>query len=184
MGAGFPDLVSVWYDPKVITLAGFGTEDGHILAYLRSVRCAKMKTVADRLRYAVELVDERITALEHSLMVDRLPGESFSIAPAWRQILPEVVAIEAKVSNWKSALQQAIRNCIFSHKSFVALPSVIAERVADSKGFALHGVGILSVSTTGEVTVFREARKNVPSVWNYYFHLAAITAKDINDRSK
>src|SRR5207248_3145624 len=46
IGAGFPDLVSVWYDPQVITLADYDSPDGHILAYLRSVRRARFDTIA------------------------------------------------------------------------------------------------------------------------------------------
>jgi hypothetical protein len=103
--------------------------------------------------------------------------------PAWRQILPEVVTIEAKVADWQSALQQAIRNRIFGHRSFVALPDSVAKRMDAEPGFSKHGVGILAVGDNGEVHVHREARKSNPNVWSYYFHLAAIAAKDLCNRT-
>lgn len=183
LGSGFPDIVSAWYDPQVISLADFATEDGHILAYLRSVRRAKSRTVAEKLRYSNELVEEKIEALERFAIVDRHRPDSYSISAVWREILPEVITVEAKVRDWRAALQQAIRNGIFAHRSFVALPRRVAERIDQSSGFAIHGVGILSVDDDGCVEILREARRCSPRVWHYYFHLAAIAATDIRRRS-
>lgn len=183
IGAGFPDVVSVWYDPQVITLAGFESPDGHILAYLRSVRRARSDTISERLRIKSAMIESRMAWLEDSDVVSREEGNSFSILPAWRRILPEVVTIEAKVADWKSALQQAIRNRIFAHRSFVALPNSVATRVNATPGFAQYGVGILAVGDDGDVCVHRDARKSKPSVWNYYFHLAALAAKDLSERT-
>lgn len=183
IGAGLPDVVSVWYDPQVVTLAGFESPDGHILAYLRSVRRASAGTIADRLRFKPSMVEHRIEWLEESGVVARESESSISMLPAWRQILPEVVTIEAKVADWQSALQQAIRNRIFGHRSFVALPDSVAKRMDAEPGFAKHGVGILAVGDNGEVHVHREARKSTPNVWSYYFHLAAIAAKDLCNRT-
>lgn len=183
IGAGFPDLVSVWYDPKVVTLAAFDSPDGHILAYLRSVRCARINTIADRLRFSRESLARRIDRLRESSVVEQRSTDSFAVAPAWREILPEVVTVEAKVTDWQSALQQAIRNRIFAHRSYVALPEPVATRVANAAGFVLHGVGVLAVSDSGSVEIRRAARRNSPSVWTYYFHLAAIAARDLSSRS-
>lgn len=183
IGAGFPDVVSVWYDPQVVTLADFQTPDGHILAYLRSVRRARPETVAERLHIKTATVEHRMEWLENSAVISRDTGNSFSLLPAWRQILPEVMAIEAKVSDWQSALQQAIRNRIFAHRSYVALPEAVATRVSSTPTFARYGVGILAVGASGDVRVARDARQSRPSVWSYYFHLAALAAKDLHDRS-
>jgi hypothetical protein len=183
IGAGFPDIVSVWYNPQVVTLGEFHTTDGHILAYLRSVRRATLETISNRLQFPSKKLEDRIGQLEATAVIDRTTDNSFSISSAWRQILPEIVTVEAKVSNWQAALQQANRNRIFAHRSFVALPKHVADRVLGDPGFALHGVGILAVSENGNVRVHREARKNKPAVWNYYFHLAALAAKDMNSRN-
>lgn len=183
IGAGLPDVVSVWYDPQVVTLAGFQSQDGHILAYLRSVRRVSPDTIAERLRFRPSVVEKRVAWLENSGVVERESENCISMLPAWRRILPEVVTIEAKVADWQSALQQAIRNRIFAHRSFVALPESVAARMDFAHGFSKHGVGILAVSESGDVHVRREARKSKPNVWNYYFHLAAIAAKDLHDRT-
>ncbi|MEZ5942509.1 MAG: hypothetical protein R3C18_14035 [Planctomycetaceae bacterium] len=183
IGAGFPDIVSVWYDPQVITLADFPVTDGHILAYLRTVRRATLETIASRLQFSSKDVEDTLLRLTESSVVARETERAFAISSAWRQILPEVITVEAKVSDWQAALQQANRNRIFAHRSFAAFPEPVAERVMKKSGFELHGVGILSVSEQGEVTVVRPARRNSPSVWDYYFHLAALAAKDMNNRN-
>jgi hypothetical protein len=184
IGAGFPDIVSVWYDPDVVNLAEFPLSDGHILAYLRSVRCATLETIAARLQYSPHAVKARLAQLTELSVVDRETERAFAISSTWRQILPEVVTVEAKVSDWQAALQQANRNRIFAHRSFAAFPETVAQRVHTESSFGLHGVGILSVSDHGDVTVLRPARKNQPSVWDYYFHLAALAAKDLISRSR
>jgi hypothetical protein len=169
IGAGFPDIVSAWYDPQVVSLADFQTADGHILA--------------TRLQFPSRMLEPRMKQLEASAVINRATDNAFSITASWRQILPEVVTVEAKVSDWRAALQQANRNRIFAHRSFVAFPEDLAERVRRSPGFLRHGVGILAVSNSGEVWVSRPARRNRLVVWNYYFHLAALAAKDMNDRN-
>lgn len=184
IGAGFPDIVSVWYDPEVVTLADFGTSDGHILAYLRSVRRATLQTIATRLQYSPHDMEVRLDQLAESSVVARETKKAYAISSTWRRILPEVVTVEAKVSDWQAALQQANRNRIFADRSFVAFPEAVAARVTTKSGFELHGVGILAVSENGNVTVLRPARKNQPLVWDYYFHLAALAAKDMNNRNR
>src|SRR5436305_1702578 len=105
-------------------------------------------------------------------------GGVFSLAPIWREILPEVVTIEVKVKNWAGAVRQASRNSIFAHRSFVALPEAIANRVLYESMFQELGVGLLSVKGT-EVSVLREARWHKPRVWSYYYQVAFLMAKDL-----
>lgn len=182
IGAGRPDLVSVWYDPQVITFADFKAGDNYIIAYLRSVRRARIDTIAERLRCSPTRLRKRISWLEESNVVARSNEDSYSIAPAWRTILPKIVTIEAKVSNWQRALQQAIRNSIFAHRSYVALPEKVAERVTETPGFALYGVGILAVTEHGDVWIQRGARNSRQCLWQYYFYIAALTAKDLSKK--
>lgn len=184
IGAGYPDIVSVWYDPQVMTLADFPALDGHILAYLRSVRHASAETIAQRLRSCSDVIEARMIELSETAVVKKKSANAFAISSVWRRILPEVVTVEAKVSDWQSALRQATRNQIFAHRSFVALPYSVAIRVAERSEFDLQGVGVIAVGECGDVQVIRGARKNRPSVWNYYFHLAAIAAKDLHSREK
>ena len=91
IGAGFPDIVSAWYNPQVISLADFQAADGHILAYLRSVRRAKIGTIADRLQFSLQKITKRIDQLKDGEAIKQLGNQTVSISPCWREILPEVV---------------------------------------------------------------------------------------------
>jgi len=57
----------------------------------------------------------------------------------------DLVSIEAKLSKWKKALNQAFRNTSFSHYSYVLLPKKIADRVKKySNEFTRRSVGLCS----------------------------------------
>jgi len=55
-----------------------------------------------------------------------------------------VIAIEAKISDWKTALRQAFRNLFAVDLSYVALPDRAAARV-DMPVFRDTGIGLLAV---------------------------------------
>jgi hypothetical protein len=69
----------------------------------------------------------------------------------------EVIAIEAKLSKWRSALQQAYRNRCFADKSYVLLPLEVAKTACQHEHeFKKRGVGICSIQN-GHITILREA---------------------------
>jgi len=179
VGSGMPDLVLVMCDPKVTSLANFDLPDSHILSYLHSVGHATSETITKRVggkrKKTLRCLDELVNAnaaLVHS--------NTYSLSPNWRDTLPEVITIEAKVKNWKRAVEQAVRNRIFSHKSFVALPSLVAVRVQNEDIFQNYGIGLLSVSND-EVRIIRRAPRNQPRVWAYYYQLVFHAANHLSE---
>ncbi len=69
----------------------------------------------------------------------------------------EVIAIEAKLTRWRDAMQQAYRNAFFADRSYVLLPPAAAARAATSiDEFTLRGVGICTL-VDGVVTVVADA---------------------------
>ncbi len=183
IGAGMPDLVAVSYEPQVFALAQVEMPTTHILAYLRAVGGARLETIIGRtgipqkttLRYLNDLVE-----VEAIARVD----DTYSLLPVWRQILPEIVTIEVKVTNWKRAIDQAARNRIFSHRSFIALPDIIAKRIRLEPSLRKLGIGLLSVGDDHTVSVVRRSRYHKPRVWKYYYEIAFLAAKygkDLNN---
>lgn len=74
----------------------------------------------------------------------------------------EVIAIEAKLSRWRDALQQAYRNRCFADKSYVLLPLNIAEVACRHEyEFERRGVGICSL-VDGRIVILKEANYDVP----------------------
>jgi hypothetical protein len=146
-----------------------------ILAYLRAVGRARLDTITSRLRQPREIIIRRLDGLVTAEAVSN-NSNTFSLLPRWRDILPEIVTVEAKVSNWRKAVDQASRNRIFSHKSFVALPERVAQRVQSEKIFDTLGLGLLSVDESHAVAVLRQPRRGQPRVWTYYYDLAFLIA--------
>jgi hypothetical protein len=176
LGAGIPDLVVVSYMPQVFALAQAGIEDSRILAYLRAVGKARLETIAQRLGDTPMRLSSRLYKLVQAEAVIS-SSESFSLLPIWRQILPEIVTIEVKMSNWRKAAFQAARNRIFAHMSYIALPGKVAERVRSEPIIRNLGVGLISVDDDGTSVMLRKARRTPPTVWTYYYRLASILAR-------
>jgi len=176
IGAGMPDLVVVSSEPQVIVLAQVEIPTAHILAYLRAVGCAKLETIIERvgmpqkttMRYLNDLVE--VKAVSKS-------DNTYSLPPIWREILPEIITIEVKVKNWRRAVEQAARNRIFAHRSFVAIPENVAQRVKSEPILGKFGIGLLSVADDHTVSVLRRPRRGKPRVWTYYYEIASIVAR-------
>lgn len=178
LGAGMPDLVAVTWKPQVSDLHRSVMLDAHVLAYVRRANRVRLDKIICRLQRPRHLVVDSLDALTAAGAVDDTDGV-FSIAPPWREILPEIVAVESKVSNWQKAVAQAARNRIFSHRSYVALPDSTAARVRIHPKFSQLGIGIIAVGANNSVRVVRPARRRKPSVWTYYYELVVHVAQHI-----
>jgi hypothetical protein len=177
IGAGRPDLVVVSCTPKVYALAQMEMSPAQILGYLRVVGRARLETIVERVGHHEDAV---VRCLEGLREVEAIRGDSdvYHLSPEWRDILPEIVTIEAKVTDWRRAVSQAGRNRVFAHRSFVALPETVAKRVRRDPIFPKLGLGILGVGDDNDVRVVRQARRRRPCVWTYYYQLACIVANN------
>ena len=176
LGAGIPDLVVVSYYPQVFALTNVEITDERILAYLRAVGKARLDTIAERIGTSPNKLSARLSGLIDAEAI-RTSANTFSLSPLWRQILPEIITIEVKISNWQKAIEQAARNRIFAHLSFVALPERVAERIRTEALVRDLGIGLIAVSEDAVATVIRKPRRTRPTVWTYYYRLASILAR-------
>lgn len=176
LGAGIPDLLVVSYCPQVFALSNVNLSDAQILAYLRVVGKARLETIAERVGASPKKMSTRLSGLVDAQAI-MTTANTFSITPLWRQILPEIITIEVKISNWQRAIEQAARNRIFAHLSFVALPDKVAERIRTEALIRDLGIGLISVSEDAVATVIRKPRRMRPTVWTYYYRLASILAR-------
>lgn len=178
LGAGVPDLLVVRCKPRVFALANVPMPTAQILAYLRAVGCARASTIASRIGQPEHII---IRYLEGLVGVQAIAAEAsaYRLVPEWREILPEIAAVEVKVADWRKAVEQASRNSIFAHRSFVALPEGVARRVRREVAFQKSGVGLLGISDDDRVQVVRSAVRRQPRVWSYYYQVAFFAAKDL-----
>ena len=74
----------------------------------------------------------------------------------------ELVTVEAKLTRWKDALNQAYRNTSFSDRSYVVFPEPIALKALQFESeFEKRNVGICAVTRSG-VRILRDAPKCEP----------------------
>ena len=176
LGAGIPDLVVVSYQPQVFALSNADLTAAQILAYLRAVGKARLETIAGRIGDSPKKMSIRLSALIDAEAI-RTSENTFSLSPLWRQILPEIITIEVKISNWQRAIEQAARNRIFAHLSYVALPQKVAERVRTETLIRDLGIGLISVSDEANAIVIKKPRRTRPTVWTYYYRIASLLAR-------
>jgi len=180
IGAGMPDLVIVSREPRVSILAQVEIPTTQILAYLRVVRRARLDTIIKRVNMPKKNIIRYLNDLIEADVVSETK-DKYSLLPIWREILPEIVTIEVKVTNWKRAIEQAARNRIFAHRSYIALPDLVAQRIRSEPVFRQFGIGLLSVSNNQTVSVLRHSSHRKPRVWRYYYEIAFLAAKHCKD---
>ncbi|RJQ58132.1 MAG: hypothetical protein C4517_15630 [Stygiobacter sp.] len=75
-----------------------------------------------------------------------------------------LIAIEAKLKNWKSALNQAYKNTSFAHYSYVLLPPTVLKPAVQNKDeFIKRNVGLLTIEK-GEIQIIFNAEINAPFI--------------------
>lgn len=73
-----------------------------------------------------------------------------------------VIAVEAKLSKWRTALDQAYRNGCFAHKSYVLLPEKVAKKAEKHlREFSRRSVGLCSVTSEG-IVVLIDSEESLP----------------------
>lgn len=177
LGSGAPDIVLAQWQPEIVSLSPHKGEALRLLGYLRGVSRARSETIADRLRKNVRLIEKRLDALEADAIVQR-SSVSYQLASPWRSVLTEVVTVEVKVKDWRRAVLQAARNCIFSHQSYVAMPMVVAERLRCQTIVQELGLGVISIDDT-DAKVIKRPRRRQPRVWSYYYQMANVVASEL-----
>jgi hypothetical protein len=76
----------------------------------------------------------------------------------------ELIAIEAKLKNWKTALHQAYKSTSFAHYSYVLLPpESIKIAIKNKDEFKKRNVGLLTIEKD-EIRIVIEAEKSFPFI--------------------
>lgn len=150
--SGFPDLVVVVWNESVA--AEWGAERRNITAGdLRLIQHLAIAGPASLLHLKSLFgpdTERSLGRLERSDMVisqkDQWRARSLSRTFAIRRI----VAIEAKVAEWRVALDQAFINTWFTSESYVLVPA-IPRRASLVETALQHGIGVLSKERPGLV---------------------------------
>lgn len=93
-----------------------------------------------------------------------------------------VLAFEAKLNDWRTALHQAHRNRCFAHESYVLLPERVALRVLQHEfEFTRRHVGLCYISEHRFVRAIQPAVHTPWQEWLLESAIRAITRSNIDD---
>lgn len=172
VGAGQPDLVGALPCPSWPEQGYDGSlDDARLLAYFKSVTRARPEVAARRTGLTAKSVSGRLESLETAGMVQSR-GNQYQLTPAWRRGVPRIISIEAKVSKWREAVDQAGHNRLFAHESFVCLPLSTAVRVAKHLEIESNSTGVLGVDHDDSISIVRPAVRRRPVAWIYHYFVA------------
>ena len=169
-GAGIPDIVAAIFKPQLLNLARTTKPNISIVSYLRTTGLAKKDTIARKLLLSSGAIESQLEMYQEIGVIQKI-NNAYCMQDSWKNLISEIVSVEAKVSNWKRAANQAIRNKLFSHYSYVAFPTKVANRVKSKSIFKDNGLGILGIEGDTMVLV-KNARKSSIFIWEYYYKLA------------
>lgn len=158
VGTVIPDLVLV----RAMTQAGrgFSSFESWVIAALLRSRRLTVETLARRLYARPVNAKRALHALLRRQIVRRLSGDTYELLPDWFPVDPEVVAVEAKLTRWREAVEQASAYLRFSDRSYVAVPPETVRSAADLlPACCARGLGLLTVEPNG-VTVLRRAPRH------------------------
>lgn len=170
LGAGVPDIIAAIFKPQLLNLARTSKPNISILSYLRATGLAKKDTLARKLSLSSSAIGNQLEAYQEIGAIKKTKN-AYCMQDSWKNLFSEIVSVEAKVSNWKKAGNQAIRNKLFSHYSYVAFPTKVAYRVKTEGIFKGNGLGILGIEGNAMVLI-KNAKKSTSFIWEYYYKLA------------
>ena len=117
------------------------------------IRPLREQSLAMRLIMSVAQVARSLAALLRRGLVSRSPNGAFAVE-GWASSLPgRVILYEAKLTDWRCAVEQAVFYRSFATESFVAMPSAMQPRRELRAQCKRQGVGLLFVEPTGALIV-------------------------------
>jgi predicted transcriptional regulator len=173
-GFGYADLVCLIWDKSVKNSwtkkrNALETRDIKILHHLYC--CKKFKEINEiilELGFSKKEVKISIERLLEANLINENKKSKIKIKPL-KEIffIREIISIEAKLRDWKRALEQSINNTYFSSKSFTLFPeNIVNENLVEN--YSLTDVGII---TYGEETKIlkKPKRQSIPSTLGSWF---------------
>lgn len=146
-----------------------------ILSIVRLRNSARMDTIARHTFLPVDEVEAAVTGRLVAWNLLRV-GARGVVQSTWEWVeQSEVIAIEAKLTKWREALDQAIEYRHYSDRSYVLLPHFCVEiAIRHIHEFKRAGVGILSYNPKA-VEKILEAKPSRSHLWHREYALSRLT---------
>lgn len=173
---GYADVVCVRWDKSISRKWSSKRndlikDDIKILHHLYNCRVYKRTDdIVNELGFSFHEIEKTITRLLDANLVMEAKNGSIRIR-AIKEIfyVNEIIAIEAKLKDWKRALEQSLNNVSFSSKSFSLFPDkTINDRLV--KSYSKYDIGVLSFDSSCREIVKPKRNKIPASLTSWYLN--------------
>lgn len=164
-GNGIADLVfTTAITGEELMLNDYGLM-GHFVNYLNSNRDTNNRSNSDdHALTGQQKLTEFLEAKKFIEIVGNRPVQLRNYQPHTQ----DLISVEAKLTDWKSGLYQALRYKFFSNKTFLAYPENLIHRV-NLELFEVNGVGLISVGKDAISIVIDPPQTTPSDMTSYYF---------------
>lgn len=130
---------------------------------IESGQLVDLQTLVARTGLSASLIKYTILKnLRRNGFIDQIDGRFFCKVNGWMPLAKEIIAIEAKLRDWKSGTFQAIRYKTFANKVYLAVPQE-TEKNVDRSMLKRHNVGLIVLQGGGnDKRVAIQARGAMP----------------------
>lgn len=182
MGSVIPDLVLVSFDrvpARSILRLRWSYSHAFVVAELRRVALLRRETLAARMFDRQERVNRFLDELIDAGALEAVSDRSVRLSPELRSLRARVVAVEAKLSRWTEALEQAVSYRRFSDRSYVAMDAgrVDAECSDLSNAFRRAGIGLLLLDGANARRVHAAREDQRPTAGKEYVRFSSLGAR-------
>lgn len=168
VGAKIPDLISARVDLRSlrsrIRSAQWQPLTGgelRVLELLRPDRSMRLSTIATHMGHTNEGTRRVIRHLEALGYVERVAGGGFVRTRNRYRMFTRLVAVEAKLRDWRRALVQARSHRTFAQECYVVFDAAYRSRFEPARAhFEASGTGLISLSPGGQPTRLVRARSS------------------------
>lgn len=173
-GFGYADLVCLIWDQSIRNKWSdkrnqLDITDIKILHHLYNVKIFKEKSeITKELGYSLRKANKSVGKLLEAELVIINKQNKIKIKNL-KEIffIKEIISIEAKLHNWKRALEQSVNNTYFSSQSYTLFPDkIITKRLLEE--YINTDVGIISFEKSYRV-IKKPKRRTIPSSMSSWF---------------
>jgi hypothetical protein len=163
LGYGIADIVIALYgDIEKSRTMFLNSTQIRILSIVQNNPGITINSIKDSTKASSRLIRESLEILGGERLVT-IVEQSIFPDESYVSTLTTSIAIEAKLTNWKRALKQALRYKWFSERSYVCLPVAnIKPALSNIDYFKKLKVGLISVSNDGGYKILYNPRPTKP----------------------
>lgn len=162
----YPDIVIAEYNPQALdnwrsSRNHVETIDLKVLQNIRALRGASAKTIVDRTNFSYKTILQSIEKLFDACLIDRKNGRWVANPLRDTYFLKSIVAVEAKLNQWDSLLNQAHANKWFASESY-ALSAVKQPKESTLKRFVTNGIGVYGLKNNDIIEHHKAEKQALP----------------------